>query len=53
MNFELFWDSLKEVTIFNGQINISKSSSQEKVISTFKKAKKFPTEEIDEYKKYC
>ena len=51
MNFELFWDSLKEVTIFNGQINISKSSSQEKVISIFKQAKIFPTEEIDEYLK--
>jgi len=51
INFELFWDSIKEVTIFNGQINISKSSSQEKVISVFKQAKIFPTEEIDEYLK--
>lgn len=51
INFELFWDSIKEVTIFNGQINISKSSSQEKIISIFKKAKIFPTEEIDEYLK--
>jgi hypothetical protein len=51
INFELFWDSIKEVTIFNGQINISKSSSQEKVISLFKQAKIFPTEEIDEYLK--
>ena len=51
VNFELFWDSIKEVTIFNGQINISKSSSQEKVISIFKQAKIFPTEEIDEYLK--
>ena len=51
INFELFWDSIKEVTIFNGQINISKSSSQEKVISLFKKSNIFPTEEIDEYLK--
>ena len=51
VNLELFWDSIKEVTIFNGQINISKSSSQEKVISIFKQAKIFPTEEIDEYLK--
>ena len=51
INFELFWDSIKEVTIFNGQINISKSSSQEKIISTLKKIKIFPTEEIDEYLK--
>lgn len=51
INFELFWDSIKEVTIFNGQINISKSSSQEKVISIFKQAKIFPTDEIDEYLK--
>ena len=49
--FELFWDSIKEVTIFNGQINISKFSSQEKAISIFKKARIFPTEEIDEYLK--
>lgn len=51
INFELFWDSIKEVTIFNGQINISKSSSQEKVISIFKQANIFPCEEIDEYLK--
>ena len=51
INFELFWDSIKEVTIFNGQINISKSSSQEKVIALFKQAKIFPVEEIDEYLK--
>jgi hypothetical protein len=51
INFELFWDTIKEVTIFNGQINISKSSSQEKAISIFKQAKIFPTEEIDEYLK--
>ena len=51
INFELFWDSIKEVTIFNGQINISKSSSQEKAILLFKKANIFPTEEIEEYLK--
>jgi hypothetical protein len=51
INFELFWDSIKDITIFNGQINISKSSSQEKIISTFKQKKIFPTEEIDEYLK--
>ena len=51
INFELFWDSIKEVTIFNGQINISKSSSQEKAILLFKKAIIFPTEEIEEYLK--
>ena len=51
INFELFWDSIKEVTVFNGQINISKSSSQEKAISMFKQARIFPTEEIDEYLK--
>lgn len=51
MNFEFFWDSIKEVTIFNGQINVSKSTSQEKIISAFKQAKIFPTEEIDEYLK--
>ena len=51
INFELFWDSIKEVTVFNGQINISKSSSQEKAISIFKQARIFPTEEIDEYLK--
>ena len=51
INFELFWDSIKEVTVFNGQINISKSSSQEKAISMFKQERIFPTEEIDEYLK--
>jgi hypothetical protein len=51
ISFELFWDSIKEVTVFNGQINIYKSSSQEKVISLFKKVNIFPTEEIDEYLK--
>ena len=51
MNFEFFWDSIKEVTIFNGQINVSKSTSQENIISAFKQAKIFPTEEIDEYLK--
>ena len=51
INFELFWDSIKEITVFNGQINISKSSSQEKAISIFKQARIFPTEEIDEYLK--
>ena len=51
INFELFWDSLKEVTVFNGQINTSKSSSQEKLISQLKNINIFPTEEIDEYLK--
>ena len=51
INFELFWDSLKEVTVFNGQINTSKSSSQEKLISQLKNINVFPTEEIDEYLK--
>lgn len=51
ISFELFWDTVKEVTIFNGQINILKSSSEEKAISIFKEVKIFPTEEIDEYLK--
>ena len=51
IHIELFWDSIKEVTIFNGQINIMKTASQLKFISEFKKLNIFPMEEIDEYLK--
>jgi hypothetical protein len=48
---EFFWDSMKEVTIFNGQINITKATSQAKFLSEFKLKNFFRTEEIDEYLK--
>lgn len=50
-NIELFWDSLKEVTIFNGQIYLSKTTSQLELISKFKEINFFLTEEFDEYLK--
>ena len=51
LNIELFWDSIKEVTVFNGQINMSKSTSEVEIIDFFKDAKIFPAKEIDEYLK--
>lgn len=48
---ELFWDSFKDVTIFNGQVTISKSSLQEDMVNSLKKEKFFPVEEIDAYLK--
>ena len=51
VHIEFFWDSIKEATIFNGQINIAKTTSQLKFISDFKKMTIFPTEAIDEYLK--
>jgi len=51
VHIEFFWDSIKEVTIFNGQINIAKTTSQLKFINELKKVSIFPTEEIDEYLK--
>ena len=51
INLEFFWDTIKEVTIFNGQINIAKTTKQLKFISDFKKMNIFPMEEIDEYLK--
>ncbi len=51
INFELFWDSIKEVTIFNGQIYLSKTTSQLELISKFKEINFFLTEEFDEYLK--
>jgi hypothetical protein len=52
VHLEFFWDSVKEVTIFNGQVNVAKTANQLKFISDFKKIKNlFRTEEIDEYLK--
>ena len=51
IHMEFFWDSMKEVTIFNGQINITKATSQTKFLSEFKLKNFFRTEEIDEYLK--
>ena len=51
LNIELFWDSIKEVTVFNGQINMSKSTSEVEIIDFFKDANIFPAKEIDEYLK--
>ena len=51
MDLEFYWDSREEVTIFNGSIYLAKSTSQDKIISLFKKYKIFPAEEIDEYLK--
>jgi hypothetical protein len=42
---------MKEVTIFNGQINITKATSQSKILSELKLKNFFRTEEIDEYLK--
>ena len=51
VQLEFFWDTREEVTIFNGQIFIAKSTSQDKIINLFKKYKIFPTEEIDKHLK--
>ena len=51
VDLEFYWDSREEVTIFNGSIYLAKSTSQDKIISLFKKFKIFPAEEIDEYLK--
>ena len=51
VEMEFFWDSMKEVTIFNGQINITKATSQSKILSELKLKNFFRTEEIDEYLK--
>ncbi len=51
VDLEFYWDSREEVTIFNGIIYLAKSTSQDKIISLFKKYKIFPAEEIDEYLK--
>ena len=51
INLEFFLDTIKEATIFNGQINIAKTTKQLKFISDFKKMNIFPMEEIDEYLK--
>ena len=51
IHMEFFWDSMKEVTIFNGQINITKATSQSKILSELKLKNFFRTEEIDEYLK--
>ena len=51
VDLEFYWDSREEVTIFNGSIYLAKSTSQDKIISLFKKYKIFPAEEIDEYLK--
>ena len=48
---EFFWDSIKEVTIFNGQVNIAKSTSELKFVSELKKMNIFRVEEIDEHLK--
>ena len=45
------WDSMKEVTIFNGQINIAKTTNQLKLISELKQKNIFKLEEIEEYLK--
>ena len=51
VDLEFYWDSREEVTIFNGSIYLANSTSQDKIISLFKKYKIFPAEEIDEYLK--
>ena len=51
VHLEFYWDTREEVTIFNGQIFIAKSTIQDKIITLFKQYKLFPTEEIDEYLK--
>lgn len=51
VHIEFFWDSKEKATIFNGQINLAKTTSQLKFISDFKKMNIFPTEAIDEYLK--
>jgi hypothetical protein len=48
---EFFWDSIKEVTIFNGQVNIAKSTSELKFVSELKKMNIFRVEAIDEHLK--
>ena len=51
VHMEFFWDSMKEVTIFNGQVNIAKTANQLKFIIDFKQKNLFRTEEIEEYLK--
>ena len=51
IHMELFWDSIKEVTVFNGQVNIAKSTSELKFVSELKKMNIFRVEEIDEHLK--
>ena len=51
ITIELFWDTIKEVTIFIGQINVSKSSSRDKIISLLNNKKLFFIEEFEEYLK--
>ena len=51
IHLEFFWDSMKEVTIFNGQINIAKTTNQLKLISELKQKNIFKLEEIEEYLK--
>jgi hypothetical protein len=51
VHLEFFWDSMKEVTIFNGQINIAKTTNQLKLISELKQKNIFKLEEIEEYLK--
>ena len=51
IHMEFFWDSIKEVTIFNGQVNIAKSTSELKFVSELKKMNIFRVEEIDEHLK--
>ena len=51
IQLEFFWDTIKEATIFNGQIKVAKTNQQLKFISDFKKMNIFPLEEIDEYLK--
>jgi hypothetical protein len=48
---EFFWDSIKEVTIFNGQVNIAKSAAELKFVSDLKKMNIFRVEAIDEHLK--
>ena len=51
INMEFFWDTIREVTIFNGQVNIAKSTAQLKFNSDMKKINFFRAEEVDEYLK--
>lgn len=51
MREEFFWNSHKNVTIFNGQLTIAKCSSQEEIVKYLKKSKIFLTEEIEGYLK--
>ena len=51
IHMEFFWDSIKEVTIFNGQVNIAKSAAELKFVSDLKKMNIFRVEAIDEHLK--